>query len=633
MPAPHGGFDISAPTSERMAPMKRIRPAQIATCLAFFAIVALLTVAGLKLRRWTWEQSATIHYAADMDNAWNWGSKAAREGYFSLYDNVIRDTPDRRYGLDYVPLRLGVMTLWARWATAKFPDATQWRRDYDFNAPLLRFNAFMEFAAAVGMFFLVRQWIRKEREPRPEAVWRSWVQSGKRCLKWLRERRAHSNDIRPNLDGSPVKKSTDTGKTPVLQESIPQNESLPVIPAENANSLAPSAIVFAPADSTPPGNDALVAPLPVRFFQGHWVALLAAALVWFNAASIFSSFGRPTWDVWVIPFYIWAVFFASRNNWFIAGLLVGVGAMLKGQQLVIAPFFVLWPIFSLRFGAAIRWLIGLALGAGLIVSPWLVWLTPSWGPVTLCVVAILIGPMLWAVARYFAKTRRFARVRWAVWISGFCLGAAIWCIPLLFPVSMSWMNLGFVYGYDKMPNLENGKPSSVASILALRYGWNSDHLAATVPFTTQVLTIKELLATIGYLLIAVCAGAAAWHARKRDRRFLLAAAAPWLVYFAVFPMMHERYLLWASIMTAAAVAVDIGALWLHFLITAFSWNMEMDQMLRDGNARGFGTAISPTFGQSLHHFTQGTIPDSGWAVALICLVWLFLIFGARSRRT
>jgi hypothetical protein len=35
--------------------------------------------------------------------------------------------PDRRYGLDYVPLRLVVMSRWVAWTKTTFPGATGWQ--------------------------------------------------------------------------------------------------------------------------------------------------------------------------------------------------------------------------------------------------------------------------------------------------------------------------------------------------------------------------------------------------------------------------------------------------------------------------------------------------------------------------
>ncbi len=545
--------------------MTRDRLKQIAVAFLFAGVVYAMVFGGLKLRRWTWTQTESIRYGADMDNAWRWGSTAAKDGYFKLYDRVLADHVGGHYGLDYVPLRLGVMTLWARWVEKHDPGATGWKSTYEFNAPLLRFNTAMELSAAVGMFFLVRYWLRKEKQSPPPSVW------GNRVRRWFG---------RPTIE-------------PIA---------------------------------------ATVEPTPMRFCDGHWLALLAAALVWLNASSIFSAHGRPTWDVWVIPFYVWAVYFASRNNWFIAGLLVGVGAMLKGQQMIAAPFFVLWPLCSLRFGAIGRWLLGVTLAAGLIVSPWQVWLTPQWGPLLICIAGLLLGPAVWLIVWAIRPIRRFAKVRPAIWLSGAGLAIGLWASPALFQTSTAWFKIGYVYGIDKMPDLESGGTSSIAGLMQHRYGWESTS-PANVPFTHYQVPVKYVLVTVAYVLIALSAIAAAWHGARHDRRFLLAAAAPWLIYFALFPQMHERYLLWASLMTSCAVCFSVGLTGLCLILTAFSWIMGINQMLRDGDPERFATGISPTFGQSLRAFCNGTIPDSAWAIALVCLIWMWLMFTHRPGRT
>jgi len=200
----------------------------------------------------------------------------------------------------------------------------------------------------------------------------------------------------------------------------------------------------------------------------------------------------------------------------------------------------------------------------------------------------------------------------------------------MFNVSRAWLQVGFIYGVDKMPNLEISGASSLAGILQNRFGWRYNDLF-DIPLTHATMTMKSLLLTIGYALIAVSAAAAAWHARNRDRRFLLAAAAPWLIYFTVFPQMHERYLLWAALMTAVAAAFGPGMVAFHLLLTAFSWIMGINQMLRDMGAERFGRDISPTFGRSLYDFTQNTFPDSGWATMLICAVWMWAMFSPTMR--
>ena len=56
---------------------------------------------------------------------------------------------------------------------------------------------------------------------------------------------------------------------------------------------------------------------------------------------ILDAHGWPQWDVWILPFYLFAALVALKNRWFWCGCLLALGAMFKGQLLFVVPFFVL----------------------------------------------------------------------------------------------------------------------------------------------------------------------------------------------------------------------------------------------------------------------------------------------------
>ena len=147
--------------------------------LGLLALVAIgLVASGLYMRPVVWEQTEALRYAPDMQNAWRWGSRAAREGYFGLYDRVVesqQDQEQKNYGLDYVPLRLAVMTLWAHSRLDENEGPRSWQADYAFNAPLMHFNAAMELAAAIGVFMLARMWARRSDVARK--IERRWLRA------------------------------------------------------------------------------------------------------------------------------------------------------------------------------------------------------------------------------------------------------------------------------------------------------------------------------------------------------------------------------------------------------------------------------------------------------------------------
>src|SRR5437762_13047004 len=99
--------------------------------------------------------------------------------------------------------------------------------------------------------------------------------------------------------------------------------------------------------------------------------LAAASVAWLEPSMILDAHGWPQWDVWVLPFYLFAALAALKNRWFCCGCLLAAGAMLKGQLLFVAPFFVLWPFWQKRWTGALRVLAGFTATTALIVSPWI----------------------------------------------------------------------------------------------------------------------------------------------------------------------------------------------------------------------------------------------------------------------
>ncbi|MGN6505356.1 MAG: hypothetical protein ACTHM6_07320 [Tepidisphaeraceae bacterium] len=514
--------------------MKGRRRWIIAESIVLILVLGGLIVAGLAARQQAWAHSETIRYGADMENGWKWGSRAHQEGLFTLYDRVVAESKPGDYGLDYMPLRLTVMSLWARGQLALHPDHTRWQSDYAFNRPVLDFNTACELLTAAGLFALTLDWVRRDR------------------------RRSLSIDRRP--------------------------------------------------------------------LHGVWLAAGAFALAWFNPASILSAHVRPTWDVWVTPFYVWAIFAASKNAWLTAGAIVGLGAMLKGQELIVAPLFILWPMMRLGFGAAARFIIGVAAAVAAIALPWL--LPVRAAPIAFVVVCVALPVALWAALRRW-PVRRLAicrcsmPARWLIWIcpAMFAASVAI-CIPL-FGASINWLRIGLIYGAEKFDGLEVGGADSLTAILQNVYHWNPKDVVLTLP-GHFALTISQLCVVIFGLFLFAIAWAMRRFERAADRRFLLAAAAPWILYFAVFPKMHERYLLWGATVACAGIAVDGGALMLALFFSLCSSLMSYSQMSWAPESDKFLAELSPRAGHLLRAGVLPTYPGLAWAVLLATAIWLWM---------
>ncbi|MDB5175114.1 MAG: hypothetical protein JWN51_3887, partial [Phycisphaerales bacterium] len=117
----------------------------------------------------------------------------------------------------------------------------------------------------------------------------------------------------------------------------------------------------------------IVPILSPRQLSRGWVAgLVAALLIWWSPAVLCDAHVWPQWEVWILPAYLFGLYLASHNRWLAAGVLVAMGAMMKGQIVMVSAFFVLWPLFELRFGAAMRFAVGFAISSAILLSPWLV---------------------------------------------------------------------------------------------------------------------------------------------------------------------------------------------------------------------------------------------------------------------
>jgi hypothetical protein len=487
------------------------------------------------------------------------------------------------------------MTAYARWARQAHPEATGWHADYAFTAPLLDLNTLMALLSAIGVFLVVRTWsVRHDLAPPQGSAVRAWIERTAARLTGARVPRGASARRRGH-------------------ESSPQ-------------------------------------PRP---FHGLGRGLLAAILFWLNPALLVDAHAWPQWDVWPVPFFVFALLAASHERWLVTGALLAVGAMLKGQILLVAPFFVLWPLFSNAPRAATRVVVGFFGAAAVIAAPWLVghgaiWvagvvlvplvlarkafrarpLAPVWITVPIAL-ELILWPLIVPAARapvpagvlaglaviLVAAGRRLC-TRWIPCQIGFAAAAALFLCPVLFDGSMSWFKVGFAYGAAKFPEMTVGA-ENLAALLERHFGlagrdgvWTIDLPAF---FVYHVVTVKELLGGIYLVTLVVAAIAAAVHSTRRDPRVLVAAVLPWAMCFALLTQMHERYLVWAACLSALWVAAGVGMTLVHLLLTGLAFVM-IAQSLTEGHAGAF-----PAFDPLL----RATAGGLSWLVLLVAGLALF----------
>ena len=465
--------------------------------LLVFLIVALF-LGGVQLRRWIGETTRHVRYQHDTVNGFYWGSEVLKEarrlssneasansltgfcrGYFALYERVKDKAYKKDYGLDYPPLRLLVMAIWAKQVRNQFPGVDDGHPKL--VNPLLKINLLCELLSAVAIFLLVRL-----------------------CLQ--------------------------------RQSLATQSSLLRGLPLEHRASIC---------------------------------GLAAASVAWLEPSMVLDAHGWPQWDVWILPFYLFAAFAALKNRWFLCGCLLAAGAMFKGQLLFTAPFFVLWPLWQKRWTRALRVLAGFIATAALIASPWLLRTPATW-------IALLAVTGASSLLLLQHKLRHQG-----AWISGIT-GCAAFVIGAFTGGSFAWLRVGFLYGSEHYPYLVISSCYNLASLLS-KLGWSlkdpfwsvhfgSLHFHLTLQWTLRLLYLGALTA---------CAYGAARQVRDRDPRVLIAMTAPWLLMFALLGQMHERYLVWGAVVSAVTLGVSLRLSIIHFIISAASTAMIVHVMLID----------------------------------------------------
>ncbi|PYJ57406.1 MAG: hypothetical protein DME82_02525, partial [Verrucomicrobia bacterium] len=350
-----------------------------------------------------------------------------------------------------------------------------------------------------------------------------------------------------------------------------------------------------------PTHSSVLRALPQQH-RASICALTAASVAWLEPSMILDAHGWPQWDVWVLPFYLFAAIAALKNRWFWCGCLLGAGAMLKGQLLFVAPFFLLWPLWQRKWIPALRMLAGFVATTALIVSPWLLRTPAAW----ISVAAVIVVSLLFLL--------RYKLPDADAWLAGI-LGCAIFVAGSFTGGSFAWLQIGFIYGTEHYPYLFISSCYNLPSLLG-QVGWSlkDSLLSGRFGSLDLHLTLQWALRLLYLGALALSARGLTRQLRARDPRALIAIAAPWLLMFALLGQMHERYLTWGAVVSAVALGVSVRLSIIHFIISIASTAMIVHVMLIDKK-------LDPTL--RAIDFLQGVRPYASFVVLACVAVYLW----------
>ena len=425
---------------------------------------------------------------------------------------------------------------------------------------------------------------------------------------------------------------------------------------------------------------------------GPWVGVVRATfafiLVWISPAMIISAHGWPSWDSWVIPFFLWAVLLCCWDRWFLAGIVLGFGAMFKGQQFFVAAMFILWPLFALQYKNALKWAAGFVFAFAVIASGWMLSTRPdlssplrsvNWAAVAwvggsaialvlvglrsklssrlprawfLVVAGLAIGAMSWPVLRggyglhailpiLTASTLATVlawRLSWRgkLYVIAATVGTTLLLCIVFFGAGTGWWELGFMYGTERHASMVVGPGNNLCALLQARFGWQDvhevvytlpAHWLAGWPAADMAIELRHLMLLIyvAFFIPACLAIAIQW--RRNDRNFLIAIATPWLLFYAIPAQIHDRYLLFAAGVAACSIGASLGLGLLDVFFIFLTAAQTADSMMM---ANGIGTRgmdmAHPIFNQDFSMFLARIRPDISWAVLLAVAIYFYLSF-------
>jgi hypothetical protein len=358
-------------------------------------------------------------------------------------------------------------------------------------------------------------------------------------------------------------------------------------------------------------------------FRGCGAGLLAALLLWFNPTMILSAHTWPTWDMWIVPFYIYVVLLVSCGWWFSAGVVLALGALCKGQQLLVAPLFVLVPLFMGRPGAALRLAVGLAFGVAAVVAVWML-RVPLDGEHLEQLYQAAVGshPRRWG-AGYFdpiidwrqARDPAAAQVNWPAvrWVLAVPAGLALAAARHLFPrTARRWWLLPAACGaglllwrWQAASGGEHLYWGLMATATGIGLAWwlplrRQGYLFAGAAAAALLLCMPFFHASSGWLTIGWCYGTYHWETMVMgltsnipgllERRFTFDYDNRWDLLHEVFSIPARGLWFWPATDYPITLKTLLGAIYGWTLLLC---SVGAARHLRHGDRRFLVAVVAP----------------------------------------